>query len=53
MIQKQYCYITITNVGCVPQNTTHCNKTIISSKLFSVKYYFNYVINVILLTSDL
>ena len=28
--------------------TTYCNKTIISSKLFNAKCYFNYVINIIL-----
>ena len=27
---------------------TYCNKTIISSKLFNAKCYFNYVINIIL-----
>ena len=33
---------------CVPQKTTYCNKTIISSKQFNAKCYFNYVINIIL-----
>ena len=27
---------------------TYCNKTIISSKLFNAKCYFDYVINIIL-----
>ena len=30
------------------KNNLYCNKIIINSKLFNAKYYFNYVINIVL-----